>query len=382
MNYNKKTAAYLAAFSMAITMLFSCEKPIISDDADNNDGTKSITFNLYTPAVTRAASVADFQTVLVLDIMDGKTVQLVKQERGTSGFGAPTLELTPGLHTLRFMATDCPVADMTISNDYTDIYQRPLGDTFYKSIDIDARTAETSQNVVLERIIAHVVYKAPDPSVVFGRLYHFNLVEGHPVYEDQQETSMSENMNIYTYIPQNGLLTLDNGITVPVAKNRRTVIYDREGTTDYDPNPGDEDEIKVLENDTAIFYCAKREIQNVRLTDTPNPSVTYAQQLLPYRIPTRLEAVVLRAVTLPDGYWSGARSLAYDRPEDNIKVGSTEYGTGNFYTFLWGSGSVSAASQTTKYCIKPIRTTPLAPIYIPFSITADFTWSTDSIKMQ
>lgn len=232
---------------MAIAMLFSCEKVYLGEEDNNNS--KTIAFNLMAPGTTRATSVADFQTILVLDIMDGKAQQLIRQARGAADFGAPTITLAPGAHTLRFMATDCENERITVSDDYTDIYKKPLGDTFYRSIDIDTREASDAQTVVLERNIALICYQAEESSVIYGRLYLFT---GYPVYDDPSESTMTKDTSFYTYIPQDGLLSLDNGNTVPVAANHRTVIYDRDGTTDYEPNPNDDDEIKVLENDTVI----------------------------------------------------------------------------------------------------------------------------------
>lgn len=81
---------------MAIAMLFSCEKVYLGEE--DNNSSKTITFNLMAPATTRATSVADFQTVLVLDIMDGKVQQLIRQVRGASDFGTPTITLSPGAY--------------------------------------------------------------------------------------------------------------------------------------------------------------------------------------------------------------------------------------------------------------------------------------------
>lgn len=76
-----------------------------------------------------------------------------------------------------------------------------------------------------------------------------------------------------------------------------------------------------------------------------------------YRLPTRLEvAQVLKYADVPDGCWkSKQRILCYDRAEDaNIKIGSTLYGSGMYYTFI-PHGTVTRAGSKTKYCILPIR---------------------------
>ena len=131
---------------------------------------------------------------------------------------------------------------------------------------------------------------------------------------------------------------------------------------DDDPSvvvPGDDGEqrCEVLwaENDTARFYLQGVEISGVVLADYPTPSVLIADPR--YRLPTRLEtAQVLKYADMPDGYWqSGQRILCYDVPTDaDVEVGSTTYGTGDYYTFTPHS-TVTHAGMKTQYCILPIR---------------------------
>lgn len=114
-------------------------------------------------------------------------------------------------------------------------------------------------------------------------------------------------------------------------------------------------EVLWAENDTARFYLQGVEISGIELTDYPTPSVLITAPH--YRLPTRLEAVqVLKFAGIPEGYWqSGQRILCYDTPTDaNVKVGSTIYGTGDYYTFMPYS-TVTHAGMKTKYCILPIR---------------------------
>lgn len=83
-------------------------------------------------------------------------------------------------------------------------------------------------------------------------------------------------------------------------------------------------------------------------------------------------------------YEGGARCLCYDRPEDYRKIGSTEYGTGKYYTFTWAdsnTGGTTVAGEKTKYSIKPVRTIPIAPIKAQFSLDADFTWDADTTNV-
>ena len=111
-------------------------------------------------------------------------------------------------------------------------------------------------------------------------------------------------------------------------------------------------------NDTARFYLSGTEISGIVLADYPTPSVLITDHH--YRLPTRLEAAqVLKFSDMPEGYWhSGQRILCYDVPTDaDIKVGSTIYGTGDYYTFMPYS-TVTRAGMKTKYCILPIRSEP------------------------
>lgn len=45
-----------------------------------------------------------------------------------------------------------------------------------------------------------------------------------------------------------------------------------------------------------------------------------------------------------------------------------------FYKFA------KSAGNKINYSIKPVRVVPLAPVSLPFSLTADFSWSTDTIR--
>ena len=130
------------------------------------------------------------------------------------------------------------------------------------------------------------------------------------------------------------------------------------GEDDESVVPGDDEqrgEVFWTENDTARFYLQGVEISGVVLTDYPTPSVLITDPL--YRLPTRLEAAqVLKYADIPEGYWkSGQRILCYDVPTDaDAKMGSTIYGTGDYYTFKPHS-TVTRAGMKTKYCILPIR---------------------------
>lgn len=112
----------------------------------------------------------------------------------------------------------------------------------------------------------------------------------------------------------------------------------------------------VATNDTARFYLSGVEIRNVMLSYYPSPSTLIKNTR--YRMPTKLEVhQVLRNADIPQGYWkSKQRILCYDHPNDEgIKIGSTLFCSGGYYTFI-PHGSITKAGFQTMYCILPIRT--------------------------
>ena len=115
----------------------------------------------------------------------------------------------------------------------------------------------------------------------------------------------------------------------------------------------------IAMNDTAKFYLSGIELHDVMLSYTPTPSILIKDSR--YRLPTKLEiAQVLKNVDVPPGYWnSKQRILCYDHPRDEgIKIGSTIFGSGGYYTYT-PHGSVTKAGFQTMYCILPIRTEQL-----------------------
>lgn len=112
----------------------------------------------------------------------------------------------------------------------------------------------------------------------------------------------------------------------------------------------------IAVNDTARFYLSGIEISGITLMDCPTPQTLIKDSR--YRLPRRLEiAQVLGSVSLPEGYWrSRQRILCYDSPLDNgVKIGSTLFGTGGYYTYT-PHGTITKAGYKTDYCILPIRT--------------------------
>lgn len=133
-------------------------------------------------------------------------------------------------------------------------------------------------------------------------------------------------------------------------------------------------EFLIATNDTARFYLSGMEIADVSLSAYHDPSQLISDSR--YRIPTRLEATtVLRDLALPfDYYHSAQRILCYDTPSHHdIKVSSTKFGTGYYYTYMPGS-TVTRAGQKTKYCIIPIRTELIQSNGSKVDITVDDRW--------
>lgn len=370
MKNRKYKTVYLTVISMAIAMLFSCEKPILSEDTEEQ---KTITFQLLTPSITRATAVADFKKVVVCDVKGGYIEQVITQSVTDADFGTPTIQLSGGQHTLTFLATDN--ADAIINGSVVE--QNTVGDTFLKSIDINTATAPTSQRVVLERIVAQVLYQGEGTVTISGIRRRLDTSTGRPASGTATQ-QLAHGQSLFSFVPDDETLVMDDSRNIHIQQNNITVIYDNDGTHS-DPDDPTTGEYMVMENDTAQIFAARMEITDITLEKTSNPQTAYAAQMYPYRMPTRREAYYLVKKELPDGFWTGARCLAYDRPEDKGFMGATGWGSGDYYTFTWApNGSLNKAGTKTPYSIKPVRVIPLVPISTPFSLDADFTWSTDT----
>lgn len=150
-------------------------------------------------------------------------------------------------------------------------------------------------------------------------------------------------------------LALPLACSLALACQRVTLTDEDNPPSSSTPTVTHREEVLLATNDTARFYLSGTEISGIVMADYPTPSVLIADHH--YRLPTRLEAAqVLKFSDMPEGYWqSGQRILCYDVPTDaDIKVGSTIYGTGDYYTFTPHS-TVTRAGMKTKYCILPIR---------------------------
>lgn len=157
------------------------------------------------------------------------------------------------------------------------------------------------------------------------------------------------------------VIALTFSCIMSLACQRVTLTYDDNSPSSSTPTVTHREEVLLTTNDTARFYLSGTEISGIVLEDYPSPSVLITDHH--YRLPTRLEAAqVLKFSDMPEGYWqSRQRILCYDVPTDaDIKVGSTIYGTGDYYTFMPYS-TVTRAGMKTKYCILPIRSELLTP---------------------
>ena len=173
--------------------------------------------------------------------------------------------------------------------------------------------------------------------------------------------SVAENSAFRLFALFGSVLALTLSCSLSLACQRVTLTDEDNPPSSSTPTVTHRDEVLLATNDTARFYLSGTEISGIVLADYPTPSVLITDHH--YRLPTRLEAAqVLKFSDMPEGYWqSGQRILCYDVPTDaDIKVGSTIYGTGDYYTFMHYS-TVTRAGMKTKYCILPIRSELLTP---------------------
>lgn len=357
----------------------ACQPASVEQERAETDG-RTVTFALYTPRQSRAETMTDFRHIIVLDEQDGVVRQVVRQTPSDADFGRPTLTLQAGTHTLRFFATDAQGALLTGNI----VSQDPLGDSFAQTLSVNAVEASEEQRVVLRRKVAKVIYRGTHEVEVQGALFDFDLKLYHPTGDDHAVT-MRKDDAFYSFIPSSGLLRLSDNTTVAVHENGIVVIDDKGVTEEPGSGEPSPDEILVWENDTALFYTPKREITGITLSATPDPMGEYGARLLPYRMPTRQEALAFHSFEMPEGYWSGARCLCYERESDSDSAPSSDTGKLKYYTFLWGdtnANGVTTAGEKTPYSIKPIRSERIEPVTAAFSLDADFGWEGDTTKVE
>ena len=155
------SALAVAAITAVITT--SC-----SND-DSSEPSVSVTFRLDgdwqgsdEAFATRAAvSGSTMNDVWVLDYMGGTLQQTVHQSSGDDGFGAPTLSLSYGSHTLYFVtsAGESP----TLNTNAHTLSFGAVRDTFWKTINVNVTSGTAAnQDVTLDRIVTKVAIQPTD----------------------------------------------------------------------------------------------------------------------------------------------------------------------------------------------------------------------------
>lgn len=212
---------------MALLALFIMPSCTHDDDADNPstaDDTDSTTITIRfsfpeTRANTRASSAADITHIFITDIQDEYVQQTIHQTTEDNNFGAPAITLAPGTHTLRILATDAAIADIS----GTAITQTPFGDTFYNETTIITTEAPENINISLQRIVAKVINKTEDSHTINDALQTFSLGAGRPSATTTPVT-LATDQETYTFIPTSGKLSLDDNLDLPVIANHITIL--------------------------------------------------------------------------------------------------------------------------------------------------------------
>lgn len=156
---------FLMALAVGLTMT-ACNNETINE---NESERKQITFALDgdwqgtdEAFSTRAAVAGSTMTdVWVLDYIGAKLQQTVHQSSGDDGFGAPTLSLSYGSHTLYFVtsAGESP----TLNTNAHTLSFGAVRDTFWKTINVKVTSGTAAnQAVTLDRIVTKVAIQPTD----------------------------------------------------------------------------------------------------------------------------------------------------------------------------------------------------------------------------
>lgn len=176
----------LALLCAAATILPSCEKSIETPNMESN-GNKTVTFVLdgdwqlsEEAFSTRAAVAGSAMTdVWVLDYQSGALVQQVHQSSADEDFGAPTISLDYGEHTLYFV-TSCGETPTLNTTAHTLAFAKTK-DTFWKSLAVNVTSGTaTNQSATLDRVVTKLIIKPTDQvpatinaiSIVLGTWYN------------------------------------------------------------------------------------------------------------------------------------------------------------------------------------------------------------------
>lgn len=158
---------FLVACAVAVTITACNNDQSVLDDSAVES--KQVTFALDgdwqlsdEPFLTRAAVAGSGMTdVWVIDYTGAECQQTVHQSSGDDGFGAPTLSLTYGSHTLYFVASagESP----TLNTNVHTLSFGNVRDTFWKTINVDVTSGTaTNQIVTMDRIVTKVAIHPTD----------------------------------------------------------------------------------------------------------------------------------------------------------------------------------------------------------------------------
>jgi len=184
----KKTMIMMAA-AIALT---ACQNDLEAPEA--SETAKTITFRVHgdftltTSSMTRALSTdgRDMTDVWVLDYVGDELKQQIHQTTEDEGFGAPTLSLELGSHTLYFVASRC--AEPTLNTSSHILSFGKVYDTFWKSLYLDITSGGTeSRNIMLDRIVTKLRLTFTD--AVPNNTASINLTPGTWYYGFDYKTS-------------------------------------------------------------------------------------------------------------------------------------------------------------------------------------------------
>lgn len=156
----KKILFIVAIFA---AMFASCD----NDTTLAPSGSKTITIAFdgeitFEPFATRAVSEPSaMQDLFVFDYQNGQLVQSIHQQAGDDDFGYPTITLTYGHHDLYFVAS--AGTNPEVNTVRPSISWNTIGDTFWKSINIDVRdNTDPYLSVILNRVATALKVRSID----------------------------------------------------------------------------------------------------------------------------------------------------------------------------------------------------------------------------
>lgn len=161
-------AALAVAMTMTATVFTSCSNDESSVPSVISENSVSITFTLdgdwvgeVEPFTRSAVNGSTMTDAWVLDYVGGELQQTVHQTSGDDDFGAPTLSLSYGEHTLCFVtsAGESPVLN---TNAHT-LSFGTIRDTFWKSVAVSVTSGTAAnQSVTMDRVVTKIAIQPTD----------------------------------------------------------------------------------------------------------------------------------------------------------------------------------------------------------------------------